>query len=107
LWPWPNSYGSFDSIPLSVWVPVSYVVTALNSTLYMNALIVSSASIHLGFLEESFGVPQNVKVTITDENERGWSARYRADLTEKECHGIISYNKSEGALYITFMEETD
>jgi hypothetical protein len=44
----------------------------------MNALIVSSASIHLGFLEESFGVPQNVKVTITDENERGWSARYRA-----------------------------
>jgi len=58
-------------------------------------------------MEESFGAPQNVKVTITDENERGWSARYRADLTEKECHGIISYNKNEGALYITFMEEAD
>jgi hypothetical protein len=60
-------------------------------------------------MEESFGVPQNVKVTITDENERGWSARYRADLAEKECHvinGVIRYNKSEGTLYITFMEET-
>jgi len=46
---WLNSYGS--DFPLSGWGPVSYVVTALNSMLYMKALIVSSESIHLGFLE--------------------------------------------------------
>jgi transposase-like protein len=46
---WLNSYGS--GFLLFGWGPVSYVVMALKSMLYMNALSISSASIHLGFLE--------------------------------------------------------